>query len=128
MGLFIFCLSVVLVAFAQKHEFRFIPINEVDLEEQQFVGKLGSHFFLMNKENAGFLLQCLKLTLFVDFSGVEVLEKENGRHNIGKFMVQQCSRNRFFVIFYLQTGVYTLSISKLMVLQVKKKHYPKSTH
>ena len=55
MGLFIFCLSVVLVAFAQKHEFRFIPINEVNMEQQEFVGKLGSHFFLMNRENADFL-------------------------------------------------------------------------
>lgn len=55
MGLFIFCLSVELVAFAQKHEFQFIPINEVNIEQQEFVGKLGSHFFLMNSENADFL-------------------------------------------------------------------------
>ena len=55
MGLFIFCLSAGLLVFAQKHEFRFIPINEVDLEEQQFVGKLGSHFFLMNTDMADYM-------------------------------------------------------------------------
>ena len=54
-GLVIDCLLIGLIASAQSHEFQFIPINEVVIEQQGFVGKLGSHFFLMNRENTGLL-------------------------------------------------------------------------
>ena len=53
--LIIVCLSIGLTAAAQSHTFRFIPINEVVIEKQGFVGKLGSHFFLMNRDNTGLL-------------------------------------------------------------------------
>ena len=53
--LIIVCHSIGLTAAAQSHKFRFIPINDVVIEKQGFVGKLGSHFFLMNRDNTGLL-------------------------------------------------------------------------
>ena len=44
-------LAVCLLAAAQSHDFRFFSIPELPVAYQGFAGKVGSHFFMMNRFN-----------------------------------------------------------------------------
>lgn len=52
-GLVFFCVAVRFFAPAQPHQFQFFPIKGLAPQQQGFVGKLGSHFFLLNEETPG---------------------------------------------------------------------------
>lgn len=47
--LFFFCIAAAYSLPAQTHRFQFFPINEVALQQQAFVGKLGGHFLMLNQ-------------------------------------------------------------------------------
>jgi hypothetical protein len=49
------CVAAGLSVTAQTHSFRFFPINDVTLIYQGFLGRVGSHFFLLNRTKANVL-------------------------------------------------------------------------
>lgn len=50
--LWVFCVLMGLRIFAQTHQFQFLPVKDPRVWQMQLVGKLDSHFFLINPENS----------------------------------------------------------------------------
>lgn len=50
-GFLFCCMSVMLFASAQQHDFRFFPVKDLTLSSHGFINKIGSRFFLLNRLN-----------------------------------------------------------------------------
>jgi hypothetical protein len=50
-SLLVSLLVVCMLAAAQTHTFRFFPVKDLSLAYQGFIGKIGSHFFLLNRQS-----------------------------------------------------------------------------
>lgn len=49
--LLIVCMAIFFLVRAQTHQFQFFPVGHLSLRQHILLGKIGSHFFLLNPEN-----------------------------------------------------------------------------